>query len=145
MKVISISCNHCGAPLDVPLKTRYLTCSFCESRLEVQQSGNAYFTSVLEAVSQIEEDVGTIKLQNELERIDREWQSRSPAHNNAGTTKMTRRHIPLLNQWILRTALGLIFAAGSGCDRGGLLKTHLLFLFADDRVFFSALSCPPMS
>ena len=74
MKLISIACNNCGAPLDVPLKTRYLTCSFCESRLEVQQSGNAYFTSVLEAVSEIKEDVGTIKLQNELERIDREWE-----------------------------------------------------------------------
>ncbi len=34
-------------------------------------------------------------------------------YQSAGITKMTRRHVPLLNQWVLRSALGLICAAGS--------------------------------
>jgi hypothetical protein len=78
MNVISVCCNKCGAPLEVPDKTRFLTCSHCGSKLEVQHSGGAYFTSVLEDIDRRTEkmsgDLEVIKLQNDLERIDREWQ-----------------------------------------------------------------------
>lgn len=77
MRIQSVSCNHCGAPLDVSPKTRYATCAFCGSRLEIHRSGNAVYSEVLEQVAarteQIADDVETIKLQNELERLDREW------------------------------------------------------------------------
>jgi uncharacterized Zn finger protein (UPF0148 family) len=73
MKVLSVSCNNCGAPLEVPRKTRFLTCKFCESRLEIQKSDSAYFTNVIEAVHEMKDDVETIKMQNSLERLDREW------------------------------------------------------------------------
>ena len=73
MKVLNIACNNCGGPLEVPKKVRYLTCSFCDSRLEVQKSGSAYYTNVLEAVQDIRHDVETLKLQNQLSQIDREW------------------------------------------------------------------------
>jgi len=78
MNVISVSCNKCGAPLEVPDKTKYLTCSHCGSKLEIQHSGGAYFTSVLEEIGRrtekMSDDLEVIKLQNDLERIDREWQ-----------------------------------------------------------------------
>lgn len=73
MKVLNIACNNCGGPLEVPRKVRYLTCSFCDSRLEVQKSGSAYYTNVLEAVQDIRHDVETLKLQNQLSQIDRKW------------------------------------------------------------------------
>ena len=77
MKILNVSCNNCGAPLEVPHKTRFLTCTFCESRLEVQRTDSAYYTNVLEVVQQavheVKDDMETIKLQNDLERIDREW------------------------------------------------------------------------
>lgn len=80
MKLLSLNCNHCGAPLEAPEKTRYLTCAYCNSRLEVKREGQAVYTEVLEAIeertSRIAEDVETIKLQNELERLDREWTMR---------------------------------------------------------------------
>jgi hypothetical protein len=78
MNVISVCCNKCGAPLEVPDKTKFLTCSHCGSKLEVQNSGGAYFTSVLEQIGRrtekMSDDLETIKHQNDLERIDREWQ-----------------------------------------------------------------------
>jgi hypothetical protein len=91
MDTISVSCNKCGAPLEVPDKTRFLTCSHCGSRLEVQRSGGAYFTSVLEEISRNTEkmssDLEVIRLQNDLERIDREWQMKRQGlmtHNKNG-------------------------------------------------------------
>lgn len=77
MQLISLNCNHCGAPLEVPAKTRFLTCSYCQSRLEVHTSGNAVYSEVLEAIGErtekIAEDVEALKLHTELEELDRQW------------------------------------------------------------------------
>jgi transcription elongation factor Elf1 len=77
MKLFSLSCQHCGAPLEVPAKVKQLTCQFCGTRLKVRQTGSAVYTEALdeitETTSRIAENTDTIKLQNELERIDREW------------------------------------------------------------------------
>lgn len=78
MTILNLTCNHCGAPLQVPEKTRFLTCRFCSSQLEVQHSENAVYTEVLQALdqrtSEIARDVGAIKRQNELAQLDREWE-----------------------------------------------------------------------
>ncbi len=52
MRLLSLTCNHCGAPLEVPAKTRFLTCNYCSSRLEVHRSGSAVHTEVLEAIEE---------------------------------------------------------------------------------------------
>ena len=79
MELLSLACGHCGAPLEVPDGTRFVTCGYCSSKLEVHRSGGAIYTEVLEALQkrteEIAGDVEILKLQNELERIDREWQS----------------------------------------------------------------------
>ena len=76
----TVTCNHCGAPLDVPPGTRFVTCAHCGSRLEIHRTGNAVYTEVLEAIDQrtkeIAQDVDVIRRQNEVERLDREWQMR---------------------------------------------------------------------
>jgi hypothetical protein len=75
--VLSLTCEHCGAPLEVPEKARFVTCTYCSARLEVLHSGNAVYTHVLEALQQrteqIAEDVRTLKLQSRLDQLDREW------------------------------------------------------------------------
>lgn len=77
MKILSLLCNHCGAPLEVKEGTRFCTCSYCNSKLQVQDTGTAVYSEVLESIEnrtkKIEQDVATIKLQNDLGRIDREW------------------------------------------------------------------------
>ena len=54
-----------------------LTCQFCGARLQVQRSGNAVFTETLDQLARqtgrIADNTDYIKLQNELERLDREW------------------------------------------------------------------------
>jgi DNA-directed RNA polymerase subunit RPC12/RpoP len=73
---LSVSCNHCGAPLQIPTGTRFLTCTYCGSRLEVHQSQGAVYTKVLQSIDKIAEDVSAIRRQNELEQLDREWMLR---------------------------------------------------------------------
>lgn len=48
MKVIPLNCNHCGAPLEVAAKAKFVTCGFCNTRLSIQQTGSTYSTEVLE-------------------------------------------------------------------------------------------------
>ena len=77
MKILALTCNHCGAPLEVPAKTRFLTCTFCSSQLEVHRSGNAAYTEVLKALQeqaeQVADDVETLKLKRDLDELDRKW------------------------------------------------------------------------
>jgi len=91
--LIDLSCNHCGAALQVGADTRFVTCTFCGSRLEVHHSGGAAYTSLLQALDQrteqIAEDVEILKLQNQLEQLDREWQmyrDSALVRNKDGTT-----------------------------------------------------------
>lgn len=85
-KLIALTCNHCGAPLKVPGETRFLTCGHCASHLEVQRSGDAIFTKVLEALDKrtaaLANDVEILKLQNDLELLDREWAVESQPYMN---------------------------------------------------------------
>ncbi|MBU1068601.1 hypothetical protein KJ975_03440 [Myxococcota bacterium] len=78
LKTLTLSCNECGAPIDVPGSTNFFTCNFCGSRLSVQRTEGASYTKTLEALDRKTEtlarEVEVLKLQNELERIDREWQ-----------------------------------------------------------------------
>jgi hypothetical protein len=76
-ELLSVSCNHCGAPLQVPASLQFLTCTYCGSRLEVHRANGAAYTQVLEAIDErtqkIAADVAEIKARERLEQIDREW------------------------------------------------------------------------
>jgi hypothetical protein len=78
--VVSVRCNHCGAPLEVAAGASFLTCSYCNSQLEVHRSGGAVYTEVIDQINKrterIERDVQQIKRQNAVEQLDREWEIR---------------------------------------------------------------------
>lgn len=76
-KTLSLSCNNCGAPLEVPEGTHFLTCTYCSSKLRVECSGTAYYTTILERIEAntrcAAEDLAIVRLQNDLSRLDQEW------------------------------------------------------------------------
>ncbi len=78
MEFTLVNCNGCGAALDVGPDTRFATCSQCGARLAVKRSETAAYTEVLENLERktdaIAEQLADIQRQNELERIDREWE-----------------------------------------------------------------------
>lgn len=81
MKTLPLNCNNCGAPLPVPESTRYLTCQYCDTRLEVVRKGNAAFTKVLgelqERTDQISSEVRRLQLENELLKVEQNWDRES--------------------------------------------------------------------
>lgn len=77
METLSVRCNHCGAPLQVSDATRFVTCQFCHSSLEVKRTESSIFTEevarIAENTGKMAESLEVIALQNEIEKLDREW------------------------------------------------------------------------
>jgi DNA-directed RNA polymerase subunit RPC12/RpoP len=92
METISVRCNHCGAPLDVGMQTRFVTCQFCNSQLEVKRTESSVFTEEITRIArntdQMAQSLEVIKLQNEIEQLDREWSAQqadaAPSGKNGG-------------------------------------------------------------
>jgi hypothetical protein len=90
MELIPLNCNNCGAPLKVDEDTRFVTCKQCDAQLAVRHEDGAAFTDVIEAAARVEASAAAIEahverlgadnerlfLQGEIERLDREWDSR---------------------------------------------------------------------
>lgn len=116
MQATSVSCNHCGAALDVGPGARFATCGYCGSRLEIHRTVSAVYTEVLDRLDQrteqIAEDVDALRRHAELEALDREWQLRREGMMTKG--KDGKLHRPT-------AAVGLIGAVVMGAF--GLLWT----------------------
>jgi hypothetical protein len=91
--LLNLTCTACGAPLGVPDGTPYATCAHCGSRLAIRHGEGAQYTEVLAAVDRrterIEADVATLRLQNELAQLDREWEM---SQTQAGATGGSSKH-----------------------------------------------------
>ena len=78
MKLLTLACQHCGAPLEVPAKVKHLTCQFCGTRLQVQKAGSAAYTETLgevaENVAKVAATTEQLRIEQEIARLDREWQ-----------------------------------------------------------------------
>jgi hypothetical protein len=77
MQLLSLTCQQCGAPLEVPAKITQLTCQFCGTRLKVQRTGSAAYTETLEevahSVARVADNTDQLKIEQEIARLDREW------------------------------------------------------------------------
>lgn len=112
MSVLSVSCNHCGAPLQIDESTRYLTCRFCSSQLEVQHSESAIYTKVLEAIDErttaMSKELNTIRWQNDLAQLDRDWERERESYLIRGQYGRTR--VPSTTGSLLAMMLGIAFS-----------------------------------
>lgn len=79
MKVTKVCCQGCGADLQIDESIRYVTCNYCHCRLEVVHDATVTHTRQLDKIERTTEQVANnlkvIELQNDLERLDREWES----------------------------------------------------------------------
>ena len=80
MSTYSLRCNNCGSNLHLPPKSRYVTCTFCNSSLIIKREGNTAFTEVLDDIKDDTEAIlnntEVLKLESELERLERDWEKR---------------------------------------------------------------------
>lgn len=120
MPVESVSCNNCGAPLEVGPGTNYVTCGHCGSRLAVKRTGSSLYTEILEKLDQktdaMARQLAELRYHAELERIDREWEQERQGFLT--TDKRGNKHEPTTAGAILGGVIliggGLFFAIVSG-------------------------------
>ena len=77
MRFIDSRCIKCGANLRVTPDADYVCCQYCNSELQVVRDGSVLTTRVLESMEEMKDDLGhkleILRVQNEIERLDREW------------------------------------------------------------------------
>ena len=78
-----LSCNSCGGPLEVPEGTRYLNCNHCGQGLAVKHSETATFTETMEQLTEVAEDVASLKINQEIYELDRSWESQQDNFKNS--------------------------------------------------------------
>ncbi len=88
--MVSVSCNSCGAPLKVDAQVRFVTCQFCNTQLEIKRSDSAIFTEqidrIADSTAHMAQDLEAIKLQNEIEMLDREVAATANASTRAASS-----------------------------------------------------------
>lgn len=76
---LTVRCQSCGAPLQIAGDIRFLTCNYCKAELELVRDTSATHTRVLEKIQadtqQMRNHLKVLNLQNEIERLDREWEA----------------------------------------------------------------------
>jgi hypothetical protein len=97
MTALTLTCNQCGASLEVPEETRFLTCTACSYRLEVHRSDDAAYTEVLEVTD-------SAKLELELERLKADRVTEKERHGSVGTLSL------LQHGTLLAMIVGLVLA-----------------------------------
>jgi hypothetical protein len=77
MKVTRVCCQGCGADLQVDETIRFVTCNYCGAKLEVVHGASVTHTKQLDKIERTTDllaaNLKVIELQNEIERLDREW------------------------------------------------------------------------
>jgi hypothetical protein len=87
MKILPVLCQRCGAPLDVADESvRFVTCAHCSTPLEIVREATQSHSRILVEIQKTTEEHGkrleVIELQNDLERLDRDWMARQREEGN---------------------------------------------------------------
>jgi|GEM_PF-666638 len=134
MDMTPVACNNCGAALHVPESARFVTCRYCKSQLEVKRADSVVTTEVLRQISDntaaIAEDLQAIRLESELERLDREWRQRHASlssRNEDGSIVAPSAAMGYLAMFVMGgfgLAFTIIAAAMSGVFSLTILQTE---------------------
>ena len=99
MKLSSVACNNCGAPLQVPEDVQFVTCRHCQSSLAIKHTESATYTEKLEQIDarteRMEDQIESLTLEAELARLERDWsRKRKSTWLRAGTESAASRMKP---------------------------------------------------
>jgi hypothetical protein len=75
MKLLSLTCQHCGAPLEVPARTTQFKCLYCGSRLHVQWADSVAHAEAIGAArtSRLIKTPEQFKIEEEIALLDHAW------------------------------------------------------------------------
>lgn len=77
-QALSVRCQNCGSPLQVNEGIRFVTCGYCSTELQIVRDASTVHSEILQKLdrrtSEMSGSLKNIEVQNEIERLDREWQ-----------------------------------------------------------------------
>lgn len=75
-----LTCNSCGAPLNVPTSANFVNCNHCGTQLSINRSKDVTFTEQLARIEETTEELTSqlreLNSHQRLEALERDWQSR---------------------------------------------------------------------
>ncbi len=84
MDLMPVTCNNCGAALQVPESARFVTCRYCHSQLQINRTESSITTEVLQRIDQkttaMADDLHALRRDAEIERLDREWKQKRDSY-----------------------------------------------------------------
>ena len=138
MTIIPVLCQRCGAPLEVADQTvRFVTCAHCNTPLEIVREATQSHSRILEQIQAATEDHGrrleVIELQNDLERLDRDWMVKQSEEGNVDPKTGTVSHQNTAGC----LAVGILMAVGG---IGGLIGSFIQSPFSWTLLFVSLVA-----
>ncbi len=106
-----LNCNQCGATLDVPTSANFVTCNACGAQLTVKRSGGVSYTEASSGpvLREMADRLDELTCQNELARIDREWDIEQQTYLRTG--RYGQRYRPTVGMSIFT---GVVAVIGGG-------------------------------
>lgn len=120
----SLACNSCGASLTVTDATRFVTCAHCGSQLAVHRTDNSAFTEIVSEIReqnlQIAEDLRVVRLQNDVEALDRDWEIQREAYISTKENGEKTEPHPASNLagGVLAVVLAVVWLVGTSMPDG---------------------------
>ena len=102
--------------MDVSEEARYVTCLFCASKLAIQHSESAIYTTVSapkETIQELSENIKMLQLQRDIDQLDREWQQ---AHESYVVNTRSGPKPPSIDESLFGVGMavvGIVFVAGA--------------------------------
>ncbi|MAG93808.1 MAG: hypothetical protein CMJ48_08680 [Planctomycetaceae bacterium] len=124
MNLETLTCNSCGAPLEVPESANFVTCNHCSTRLAIRRTDSTSFTEELEQLSgqteELAEQVRVLTRQNQVTELDRNWDRQKERYmvTNKHGVKRLPTETGALFGGIVGGVIGIV-AVGFGASGGG--------------------------
>jgi hypothetical protein len=148
VRSVAVSCENCGAPLRVSDAVRFVTCVHCHSRLEIVRSPSHLHARLLEDIHEQSADAQAslqiIELQNEVERLDREWEAwreQNYGRGKGGTLQTTPSQSVSGFAALLLFAGSFLALAGWMNRNWWMVAVSPLLFFACSKLFRVAADC----
>lgn len=136
MKLISLVCACCGAPLKVPANAQLITCQHCQCHLAVNHNASAAWTEQMEQIDrrtqQLTEQMAKLQYENEVARLDREWMARPDVQQRlkSGQSATPSSPIGLVVMALLGVTIGIVGIANGSNGGMVLLVTAAMMIVA---------------
>jgi len=133
MKSHTLSCGNCGAPLEVEEGIHFITCKFCASRLEIQESDSTRYTKVIHELQKDKKKMAAnneiLRMEKRLTEMDRKWDHTKEQYMNYDNGRKTEpSKTGALLTGVFGTVSGIVLMALSVGETENTLYGILLIL-----------------